>query len=153
MGIARFQPSQLFGVVNDNTSTYWMPLGMDIGFTYDQVISTADSFTNSLKLNAIYQRKCSEVGEYRAVARLITAVQAGNRMGAVEDSLPGGIKSIGSFSLLYCITLVVLQSPLLWRNHAPTMVSDFLSSDGCYVCLYMLRSRAVGHRRHSTDSR
>ena len=75
MGIARFHPPQLFHVVNDSTSTCWMELGLEMGLKYDQLMSVVEG-TYAYKLRAIYERKRSEVGEYRAAARLVTAVQA-----------------------------------------------------------------------------
>ncbi|XP_062523757.1 uncharacterized protein LOC134198392 isoform X2 [Corticium candelabrum] len=88
VGIARFHPPQLFHVVNENTSTCWLGLGLEMGLKNDQVMSTVEG-THAYKLRAIYERKRSEVGEYRAAAHLVTAVQAIKKMGSVEDDLPG----------------------------------------------------------------
>ena len=101
MGIAQFPPGQLFDVVNDHISSYWLELGMQMGFTYDQVMSTAEGFTYAHKLRALYERKCNRVGEYRAVARLVTAVQVIKRMIFVEDDLPGGIPTHTKFVTAY----------------------------------------------------
>ena len=111
MGIARFHHAQLFHVVNDNTSTCWLELGLEMGLKYDQVMSAVEG-TYAYKLRAIYERKRSEVGEYRAAAHLVTAVQAINKMGSVEDDLPGGMKAAQEvyylLNLMYYKVMVVL---------------------------------------------
>ena len=91
VGIARFYPAQLFRVVKDNTSTCWMELGLKMGLKYDQLMSAVEG-TYAYKLRVIYERKCSKVGEYRATAHLVTAVQAIKKLGSVEEDLPGGMK-------------------------------------------------------------
>ena len=101
VGIARFHPPQLFHVVNENTSTCWLGLGLEMGLKNDQVMSTVEG-THAYKLRAIYERKRSEVGEYRAAAHLVTAVQAIKKMGSVEDDLPGGMKFHWEF-VQYCL--------------------------------------------------
>ena len=72
-----------------------------MGLKYDQVMSAVEG-TYAYKLRAIYERKCNEVGEYRAVAHLVTAVQAIKKMGAVDDDLPGGMKFHWTF-VQYCL--------------------------------------------------
>ena len=62
-----------------------------MGLKYDQVTSAVEC-TSAYKLRAIYERKRSEVEEYRAAAHLVTVVLAIKRMGSVEDNLPGGMK-------------------------------------------------------------
>ena len=100
MGIARFHPAQLFHVVNDNASAFWLELGLEMGLKYDEIMNAVEG-TYAYKLRAIYERKCSVVGEYRAAAHLVTAVEAIKRMGAIEDDLPGGMKAAQDCLLNY----------------------------------------------------
>ena len=105
MGIARFQPAELFRVVNDNGASRYLDLGLKIGLTFDQVKIAAEGHPYSDKLLAIYMTKRNEVGEYRAAARLVTAVDKISIMGFVEDALPGGKKQQRSLLLVYRITV------------------------------------------------
>ena len=105
MGIARFDPPQLFRVVNKNTSTWWLELGLEMRLKYNQVMSAVEG-TYACKLRAIYERKRSEVGEHRAAAHLVTAVQAIKKMGSVEDDLPGGMKFYWKF-VQYCLLIYI----------------------------------------------
>ena len=100
MGIARFQPAELFRVVNDNGASRYLELGLKIGLTFDQVNMAAEGHTYSGKLLALYMTKRKEVGEYRAVARLVTAVYKTSIIGFVEDALPGGKKQQRSVTCL-----------------------------------------------------
>ena len=108
MGIARFQPAELFRVVNDNGASRYLELGLEIGLTFDQVNMAAEGHPYSGKLLAVYMTKRKEVGEYRAVARLVTAVDKISIMGSVEDDLPGGKKQQKS-----CYLFTELQFDLL----------------------------------------
>ena len=53
VGIARFHSSQLFTVVNDNTSNCWLALGLEMGLKYDQVMSTVEGTYAYKKENAV----------------------------------------------------------------------------------------------------
>ena len=105
MGIARFQPAELFRVVNENGASRYLELGLEIGLTFDQVNMAAEGHPYSGKLLALYMTKRKEVGEYRAVARLVTAVDKISIMGSVEDDLPGGKRQQRSLLLVYRITV------------------------------------------------
>ena len=105
MGIARFQPSELFRVVDDNGAFRYLELGLKMGLTFDQVNMAAEGHPYSGKLLALYMTKRKEVGEYRAVARLVTAVDKTSMMGFVEDALPGGKKQQMSLLLVYKSTV------------------------------------------------
>ncbi|XP_062523382.1 uncharacterized protein LOC134198062 isoform X2 [Corticium candelabrum] len=89
VGIARFYPSVLFDVVKDHGASRYLPLGLEIGLTYDQVTVAAEGCPYSDKLLALYMTKCKEVGEHRAAARLVTAADKISILGFVEDALPG----------------------------------------------------------------
>ena len=91
--------------MNDYVSSRFLELGLEIGLTFDQVNMAAEGHTYSGKLLAVYMTKCKEVGEYRAVARLVTAVDKISIIGSVEDALPGGKKQQRFLLLVYRITV------------------------------------------------
>ena len=83
--------------MNDNAASRYLELGLEIGLTFDQVNIAAEGHPYSGKLLALYMTKCKEVGEYRAAARLVAAVDKISIMGSVEDDLPGGKKEQTEF--------------------------------------------------------
>ena len=91
--------------MNDHGACRYLELGLKIGLTFDQVNTAKEGHPYSGKLLAVYLTKCKEVGEYRAAARLMTAVGKISFLEAVEDAFSGGKKQQRSLLLVSRITV------------------------------------------------